>query len=286
MTLCKKEIVDLLSKQVIPCWESLGPVPKVTIDFGSGKKLHRTLGGNIVLYLLLPDGRVVDAFPGVYTSTDFLEELHPALDFVRDFGFDVPSDSITNWHVERTSLIRPAAGSKREYLEDVPSARDPWVIIDQTSGIDSDRYNVAGSNAGKAASESGLLRALGAKPLSAKPRDRKKVDPWIISEKNPDKLKAYDEFEKLTGQIEDLSKRPMTAGMLKSLFPNRQEIVQEDSKFNRKFTRSAVHLMFASSTRLPEINEVRDMIYKKILHIPIDDPYLGLSEMFPGSTPN
>ena len=32
----------------------------------------------------------------------------------------------------------------REYLEDVPSARDPWVIIDQTTGIDSDRYNVAG----------------------------------------------------------------------------------------------------------------------------------------------
>jgi len=40
----------------------------------------------------------------------------------------------------------------REYLDDVPSARDPWVIIDQTTGIDSDRYNVAGSESGQQAS--------------------------------------------------------------------------------------------------------------------------------------
>ncbi len=40
----------------------------------------------------------------------------------------------------------------RDYLEDVPSARDPWTIIDQTTGIDSDRYNVAGSESGQQAS--------------------------------------------------------------------------------------------------------------------------------------
>src|SRR6187549_2080767 len=37
----------------------------------------------------------------------------------------------------------------RDYLEDVPSARDPWTIIDQTTGIDTDRYNVAGSESGQ-----------------------------------------------------------------------------------------------------------------------------------------
>jgi hypothetical protein len=37
----------------------------------------------------------------------------------------------------------------REYLDDVPSARDPWTIIDQTAGIDTDRYNVAGSESGQ-----------------------------------------------------------------------------------------------------------------------------------------
>jgi hypothetical protein len=37
----------------------------------------------------------------------------------------------------------------REFLEQVPNARDPWVILDQTPGIDNDRYNVAGSESGQ-----------------------------------------------------------------------------------------------------------------------------------------
>src|SRR5262245_18660089 len=37
----------------------------------------------------------------------------------------------------------------RNYLDEVPSGRDPWVILDQTPGIDNDRYNVAGSESGQ-----------------------------------------------------------------------------------------------------------------------------------------
>lgn len=36
-----------------------------------------------------------------------------------------------------------------DYLENVPSSRDPWTIIDQTAGVDNDRYNVAGSESGQ-----------------------------------------------------------------------------------------------------------------------------------------
>lgn len=39
----------------------------------------------------------------------------------------------------------------RDYLDEVPSARDPWTIIDQTSGVTSDRVNVAGSESGQQA---------------------------------------------------------------------------------------------------------------------------------------
>jgi len=37
----------------------------------------------------------------------------------------------------------------REYLDKVPSGRDPWVMIEQTPGIDNDRINVAGSESGQ-----------------------------------------------------------------------------------------------------------------------------------------
>jgi hypothetical protein len=37
----------------------------------------------------------------------------------------------------------------REYLDKVPSGRDPWVMIEQTPGIDNDRINIAGSESGQ-----------------------------------------------------------------------------------------------------------------------------------------
>jgi hypothetical protein len=37
----------------------------------------------------------------------------------------------------------------REYLDKVPSGRDPWVIIEQTPGVDNDRVNIAGSESGQ-----------------------------------------------------------------------------------------------------------------------------------------
>jgi hypothetical protein len=37
----------------------------------------------------------------------------------------------------------------REYMEKIPSGRDPWVMIEQTPGVDNDRINVAGSESGQ-----------------------------------------------------------------------------------------------------------------------------------------
>ncbi len=51
-----------------------------------------------------------------------------------------------------TKKTGTSSNYNRDYLEEVPSARDPWTIIDQTTGVDSDRYNVAGSESGQQAS--------------------------------------------------------------------------------------------------------------------------------------
>src|SRR5215467_2987788 len=45
-------------------WQTVRPVPKVTIDFGNGKKIERTLTGNSLHLVLDLDGRPMDALPG------------------------------------------------------------------------------------------------------------------------------------------------------------------------------------------------------------------------------
>jgi hypothetical protein len=60
-------------------WSSERPVPQVTIDLGDGHRLHGTLGGNSIHYLLDENLTVLDAFPGLYNPVFFLEYLKSAI---------------------------------------------------------------------------------------------------------------------------------------------------------------------------------------------------------------
>jgi hypothetical protein len=59
-------------------WESVRPVPTVTIDFGDGRTLKRTITGNSVHYVLDCRGRLVDAIPGLFGPQEFLQVLKPS----------------------------------------------------------------------------------------------------------------------------------------------------------------------------------------------------------------
>ncbi len=69
------EISKFLRENYVLHWKSVRPAPKVTIDFGDGRKIVRTLTGNSVHYILDEDGRLIDALPGLYSPQGFLKYL-------------------------------------------------------------------------------------------------------------------------------------------------------------------------------------------------------------------
>src|SRR5437762_12125174 len=73
------EVSKMLRERFILHWQSVRPAPRVTIDFGDGRKLERTLTGNSIHYILDSDGRTVDALPGLYGPKAFLRGLVNAL---------------------------------------------------------------------------------------------------------------------------------------------------------------------------------------------------------------
>ncbi|MCA9244589.1 MAG: hypothetical protein KDA32_11570 [Phycisphaerales bacterium] len=73
-----QEIADYLRDNFVLHWQSVRPAPRVTIDFGDGRVMERTLTGNSAHYVLTSDGRVVDVFPGLYGPEAFLEMLRAA----------------------------------------------------------------------------------------------------------------------------------------------------------------------------------------------------------------
>ena len=56
-------------------WESVRPVPVITIDFGDGRKIERTITGNSIHYVLDSKGHVIEAFPGLYGPGAFQRNL-------------------------------------------------------------------------------------------------------------------------------------------------------------------------------------------------------------------
>ncbi|HTR52167.1 MAG TPA: hypothetical protein VMJ10_15745 [Kofleriaceae bacterium] len=60
-------------------WQSVRPVPKVTIDFGDGRTLSRTLTGNSLHVVLDAGGQPIDALPGLVDADTFRAELERAL---------------------------------------------------------------------------------------------------------------------------------------------------------------------------------------------------------------
>jgi hypothetical protein len=54
------------------------PAPRITIDFGDGRKIERTITGNSIHYILDQDGTIIDALPGLYSPKAFLKYLKQA----------------------------------------------------------------------------------------------------------------------------------------------------------------------------------------------------------------
>jgi hypothetical protein len=73
-----ENVSAMLRDRFILHWQTVRAVPLITIDFGDGRKLQRTITGNSIHYLLDSQGKVIEAFPGVYGPQAFARNLTDA----------------------------------------------------------------------------------------------------------------------------------------------------------------------------------------------------------------
>ena len=70
-TILYPAVAPWLRERFVLHWSSERPVPVVTVDYGDGRQLTRTITGNSVHYVLDADGRPVDALPGLLAPPVF-----------------------------------------------------------------------------------------------------------------------------------------------------------------------------------------------------------------------
>jgi len=102
-----EQVSNLLRDQFVLHWQSVRSVPKVTIDFGDGRRMERTLTGNSVHLVLDAEGRFVDALPGLYGPGAFLSELKrllPVASFLEMLNTDnARTTALRQYHEGRLS---------------------------------------------------------------------------------------------------------------------------------------------------------------------------------------
>jgi hypothetical protein len=94
------QVGALLRDHFVLHWQSVRPAPRITVDYGDGRKLETTITGNSIHYVLAADGEIVDALPGLYGPASFASELADAEAFLRRRAVmhtAVPMSS--HWHL-------------------------------------------------------------------------------------------------------------------------------------------------------------------------------------------
>jgi hypothetical protein len=106
-----KEVSDHLRQNFVLHWQSVRPVPRVTIDFGDGRKLERTLTGNSAHYVLTSNGEPLDVLPGLYAPKAFLGWLTRSQELHNDYLAAEElqrTDALKRYHDERRRVVYAA----------------------------------------------------------------------------------------------------------------------------------------------------------------------------------
>jgi hypothetical protein len=70
-----REVAVSINRWFEPVWESVRDVPTVSVDFGHGVTVTRTLHGNIATWVCDSRGEVLDVLPGIYEPATYMSRL-------------------------------------------------------------------------------------------------------------------------------------------------------------------------------------------------------------------
>ncbi|WP_019500226.1 hypothetical protein [Pseudanabaena sp. PCC 6802] len=269
------EISQYLRDRFILHWQSVRPVPKVTIDFGDGRKLQRTLTGNSIHYILDSEGRTVDALPGLYAPKAFYHNLaiaeQAALQSSKLAGND-RTQWLRSYHSDRLNVLQT---NWRSDLVRLGIAYQPLLASSQvesnlTSTPDAE---IAGRRAiAKSAPEIPLLRRTRSSSVLASNNDKLTDTQW-------QRMAALNAREvKLDDNSQALMRRKLSS---QSSFPqvlaNFERAIAQDTVRNEYLFHARLHQWLAEGTAENNLNALNERVYSELFLTPSSDRWLGLS---------
>jgi hypothetical protein len=263
------EIAKYLSENYVLHWKSVRPAPKVTIDFGDGRKIERTLTGNSIHYVLDANGQIIDALPGLYSPqafTKFLTDARGANDLpvqpgvtrkgqyaaFRKKTFDkIASERDLNVRAAKISLVEPAAPAAAipTAIEAAPRAMAKMVVTSEISIL-----NSISDDFSKYRAQMGLGDW---RKLAALHSPDAKIDANGL---------AF---------IKRQTKNTVSAEQFVNLVKNIEQFIALDTTMNDYMFRTKIYGILSENNN-DNVERINERIYAEIFLTPRSDEWLGL----------
>jgi len=263
------EVSSALRDRFVLHWESVRPVPTVTIDFGDGRKLERTLTGNSIHYILDSDGRPIEALPGLYGPKAFLRGLANAEALFKSLAGKIEQQRnffSVQYYTDQNNKISAAwtvdtvkiGGNKPEGFRIV-------------RGHNGEALGIAPLAVTKAVTETNILRA-----MTAATEELGKITDEAAWRKIA-QLHASDAV--LDERSISLIKRQnaaLTDQEFAALLQKFQELIALDTVRNEYLLHTKLYTWFAKDPVRDGVEKLNEQVYAKLFLTPRSDPWLGL----------
>ncbi len=292
------EISKFLREHFILHWQSVRPVPRVTIDFGDGRKLERTLTGNSIHYILDANGNLIDALPGLYGPGAFLRALQTTTVMLAGERLDTEAgqEALRRYHGASIQ------GVKKAWTDDLTRIGQPPAWSAEAVGIPQEPTGRTenGSDGGhppameaariamsKTAVEVPILRAMGYgadtlakatdadawRRIAALHEDDARLDESSIALMRKQNPVGYATAEDGVRQVKDRTFLRMVREFERS--------IAEDTVRNEYQLHLRIHEWLADGNPPSDVTAFNERVYAELFLTPSSDPWLGLA---PGHT--
>ena len=264
-----EEVSALLHDRFVLHWQSVRPVPTVTIDFGDGRKLERTLTGNSIHYILDSDARPLDALPGLYGPKAFVRGLLDAERLFKSLtGKDDTQRNVTQriYYGEQHNKISTAWMT--DTMKIGGTAPKGFTIV---KGRNGDALSIAQLAVTKAITETSILRA-----MNLATDELGKITDEAAWKKIAQLHPTDAELDNRSISLIKRQNPTITEDDLTHLTRKFQELVALDTVRNEYLMHTKLYVWLLNEPVRNDVEKLNTKVYDSLFLTPGSDPWLGL----------
>jgi hypothetical protein len=244
-------------------------VPRITIDFGDGRKLERTITGNSIHYVLDSSARPIEALPGLYGPQAFLRGLASAETLFKSLAGKSDQERellLGNYYRGQNNKIQLAwLADTTKIGGEVPKG---FFVTKSQNG---DALSIAALAMTKAVTETPVLRAMTAASEALGRVTDEAAWRKIAQLHAADGVLDSRSIALIQRQNQQLSDKELS-----QLLKKFQESVALDTVRNEYMLHTKLYAWLLRDPVRADLDKFNEKVYAELFLTPRSDPWLGL----------